>query len=74
MRKLELTPLPMPERAVSVLMSLTDKSLPAGIRQRIEKNSVQSLVFTDKTDRVNANYTITFISDNQHSQFVSYEI
>ena len=74
MRKLKLTPLPMPKRAVPVLMSLTDKSLPAEIRQRIEKYNVQSIVFRDKTDRVNANYTITFISDNQNSQFVPYEI
>ena len=74
MRKLKLTPLPMPKRAVPVLMSLTDKSLPAEIRQRTEKYDVQSIVFRDKTDRVNANYTITFISDNQNSNFVSYEI
>ena len=58
----------MPKRAVSVLMSLTDKNLAAEIRQRIENNNVQSIVFRDKTDRVNANYTITFISDNQNSQ------
>ena len=60
----------MPKRAVPVLMSLTDKSLPAEIGQRIEKNNVQSIVFRDKTDRVNAHYTITFINDNQNSQFV----
>ena len=57
-----------------VLMSLKDKSLPAEIRRRIEKNNVQLIVFREKTDRVNANYTITFINDNQNSQFVSYEI
>ena len=74
MRKLKLTPLPMPKRAVPVLMSLNDESLPAEIRQRIEKNNVQSIVFRDKTDRVNANYTITFINHNQNSQFVTYEI
>ena len=74
MRKLKLTPLPMPKRAEPVLMSLNDKSLPAEIRRRIEKNNVQSIVFREKTDRVNANYTITFINDNQNSQFVSYEI
>ena len=73
-RKLKLTPLPMPKRAVPVLMSLNYKSLPAEIRQRIEKNNVQSILFRDKTDRVNANYTITFINDNQNSQFVTYEI
>ena len=73
MRKLKLTPLPMPKRAVPVRMSLTDKNLPAEIRQRIEKNNVQSNVFRDKTDRVNANYTITFINENKTSQFVSYE-
>ena len=69
MRKLKLTPLPMPKRAVPVLRSLNDKSLPAEIRQRIEKNNVQSNVFRDKTDRVDANYTITFINDNQNSRF-----
>ena len=74
MRKLKLTPLPMSKRAEPVLMSLKDKSLPAEIRRRIEKNNVQSIVFREKTDRVNANYTITFINDNQNSQFVSYEI
>ena len=74
MRKLKLTPLPMPKRAEPVLLSLNDKSLPAEIRQRFEKNNVQSIVFREKTDRVNANYTITFINDNQNSQFVSYEI
>ena len=74
MRKLKLTPLPMPKRAEPVLMSLKHKSLPAEIRRRIEKNNVQSIVFREKTDRVNANYTITFINDNQNSQFVSYEI
>ena len=74
MRKLKLTPLPMPKRAEPVLMSLNDKSLPAEIRRRIEKNNVQSIVFREKTDRVNANYTIIFINDNQNSQFVSYEI
>ena len=74
MRKLKLTPLPMPKRAEPVLISLKDKSLPAEIRRRIEKNNVQSIVFRQKTDRVNAKYTITFINDNQNSQFVSYEI
>ena len=74
MRKLKLTPLPMPKPAEPVLMPLKDKSLPAEIRRRIEKNNVQSIVFREKTDRVNANYTITFINDNQNSQFVSYEI
>ena len=64
----------MPKRAVPVLMSLTDKNLPAEIRQRIEKNNVQSIVFRDKFDSVNANYTISFICENQNSQFVSYEI
>ena len=64
----------MPKRKVPVLMSLNNKSLPAEIRQSLEKNIVQSIVFRDKTDRVNANYTITFINDNQNSQFVAYEI
>ena len=63
----------MPKRAVPVIMSLNDKSLPAEIRQRIEKNNVQSVVFRDKTDRVIANYTITFISEYQNSQFLSYK-
>ena len=74
MRMLKLTPLPIPKPAAPVLMSLTDKSLPVEITQRIENNNVQSIAFRDKTDRVNANYTITFMSDNQNSQFVSYKI
>ena len=66
----------MPKRAEPVLMSLNVKSLPAEIRRRIEKTkkTTQSIVFREKTDRVNANYTITFINDNQNSQFVYYEI
>ena len=74
MRKLELTALIMIKRAVPVLMSLKNKSLPAEIGQRTEQNNVQSVVFRDKTQRVNAIYTITFISDNQNSQFELYEI
>ena len=73
-RKLKLTPLLMPKRAVPASKSLNDRSLPAKIRQRIEKNKVQSIVFRNKTDRVKANYTIIFISDHQNSQFVFYEI
>ena len=69
MQKLKLTPLPMPKRAVPVLISLNDKSLPANIRQRIEENNEPSIVFRDKTDKENANYKITFISDKQNSQF-----
>ena len=52
MQKLKITPLPMPELAVP---ALNDKSIPAEIRQRIEKNNVQLIVFRDKIDRVNAN-------------------
>ena len=38
MRKLKLTPLPMPNRAVPNLMSLNDKSLPAEIGHDFNKN------------------------------------
>ena len=74
MRKMKLTALPMTKRAVPVLMSLTNKSLQPEIGQRIEWNNVQSIVFRDKTDKVKANYTNTFINDDQNSQFESYEI
>ena len=73
-RKLKLTRLHMPRRAVPVLISLTNKSLPDEIRQRFEKKNVQLIVFRDKTDRANANTAIVFISDNQNTQFVFYEM
>ena len=73
-RKLKLPPLPLPKCAVPVLMSLTDKNPPAETRQKIEKSHVESTVFRDKNDRVYANYTITFIRENQNSRIVSYEI
>ena len=72
MRKLKLTLLPMPKRAVPVLISLTNKSLPIETRRQIEKKNVQPVVFRDKTDTINLNYIITFMNDNQNSQFVSY--
>ena len=59
MQRLELTPLPMPKRAVTVLMSLDDESLPKEIKQRAKENDVESIVFRDKVDSINANYTIT---------------
>ena len=55
-RRLKLTPLPMPKHAVPVQISLTDEILPAEIKKSIRDNNVESVVFRDKTDNVNANY------------------
>ena len=58
--RLKLTPLPTPKRAVPVLMSLDDEILPDDIKQLIKENNVESIVFRDKQDSMNANYTITY--------------
>ena len=57
MKRLKLTPLPTPQRAVPVLMSLNDETLPDDIKQLIKENNVESIVFRDKQDSMNANYT-----------------
>ena len=74
MRRLKLTLLPMPKRAVPILMSLDDDSLPKEIKQRVNENDVESIVFRDKVDSINANYTITFRNDDKDSEYVLYEI
>ena len=74
MQRLKLTPLPMPKRAVPVLMSLDDESLSIEIKQRVKKNDVETIVFRDKVDSINAIYTITYRNDDKDSEYVMYEI
>ena len=74
MQRLKLTTLPMPKRAVPILMSLDDESLPKEIKQRVKENDVESIVFRDKVDSINANYTITYRNDDKDSEYVLYEI
>ena len=59
-KRLKITPLPMPTRAVPILMSLDDESLPKEIKQRVKESDVESIVYRDKVDSINANYTITY--------------
>ena len=74
MKKLKLTPLPTPKRAVPVLMSLDEETLPDDIKQLIKENNVESIVFRDKQDSMNANYTITYKQGDEDSGYVSYEL
>ena len=74
MQRLKLTPLPMPKRVVPVLMSLDDESLPKEIKQRVKENDVEIIVFRDKVDSINANYTITYRNDDKDSEYLMYEI
>ena len=74
MQRLKLTRLPMPKRAVPILMSLDDESLPKEIKRRLKENDVESIVFRDKVDSINANYTITCRNDDKDSEYVLYEI
>ena len=73
MKRLKLTPLPTPKRAVPVLMSLDDETLPDDIKQLIKENNVESIVFRDKQDSMNANYTITYKQGDEDSGYISYE-
>ena len=73
MKRLKLTPLPTPKRAVPVLMSLDDETLPDDIKQLIKENNVESVVFRDKQDSMNSNYTITYKQRDEDSEYVSYE-
>ena len=73
-RRLKLTPSPMPKHAVPVQISPTDESLPEEIKESIKDSNVESVVFRDKTDYVNANYTIAYKKTDENSQFVRYEI
>ena len=59
-RRLKLIPLPMPKHAVPVQISPTDERLPAEIKESIRDSNVESVVFRDKTDNVNPNYTIAY--------------
>ena len=61
------------KRAVPVLMSLDDETLPDDIKQLIKENNVESIVFRDKQDSMNANYTITYKQGDEDSGYVSYE-
>ena len=71
--KVEFNPLPTPKRAVPALMSLDDETLPDDIRQLIKENNVESIIFRDKQDSMNANYTITYKQGDEDSGYVSYE-
>ena len=44
----------MPKHAVPVPISPTDERLPAEIKESIRDSNVESVVFRDKTDNVNA--------------------
>ena len=70
MQRLKLIPLPMPKRAVPILMSLDDESLPKEIKRRVKENDVESIVFRDKVDSINANYTINYRHDDKDSECV----
>ena len=59
MKRLKITNLTTPKRAVPVLMSLDDETLPDDLKQLIKENNVESIVFRDKQDSMNANYRIT---------------
>ena len=54
-------------------MSLDDETLPDDIKQLIKENNVESIVFRDKQDSMNAKHTITYTQGDEDSGFVSYE-
>ena len=72
MKRLKPAPLPTPKRAVPVLMSLDNETLPDDIEQ-LKENNVESIVFRDKQDSMNANYTITYKQRDENSGYVSSE-
>ena len=74
MQRVKLTPLPMPKRAVPILMSLDDESIPKEIKQRVKEYNVEFIAFRDEVDSINANYTINYKKEDKASDFVSYEI
>ena len=74
MKSLKKTLLPTPKRAVSVLMSRDNETLPDDIKQLIKENNVESIVFSDKQDSMNANYTITYKQRDKDPGYVSYEL
>ena len=63
----------MPKNSVQVQMSPRDESLPAEMKGSIRDSNVESIVFSDKTDNVNANYTIAYQKTDENSQFACYE-
>ena len=63
----------MPKLAVPVQISPTDESILAEVKESIRENNVESVVFRDKTDNVNANYTIAYQKNDENSQFVCYD-
>ena len=73
MKRLKLTLLATPKRAVPVLMSLDDETLPDDIKQLIKENNVESIVFRDKQDSMNGNSTITYKQRDEDCGYVSYE-
>ena len=52
-------------------MSLDDETLPDDIKQLITESNVKSIVFIDKQDSINANYTITYKQGDKDSGYVS---
>ena len=73
MKRLKLTPLPTPKRAVPILMPLDDETLPDEIKQLIQENKVESIVFRDKQDSMNANYTIIYKQGDNDCGYVLYD-
>ena len=50
----------MPKHAVPVQMCPTDESFPAEIKESIRGSNVESVVFRDKTNKLNANCSIAY--------------
>ena len=73
MKRLKLTLLLTSKRAVPVVMSLDYETLLDDIKQLIKENNVESIVFRDKQDSMNANYTITYKQRSEDSGYVSHE-
>ena len=70
---LKLTPLHKPKRAVPVLMCLDQETLPNEIERLIKESNVESIIFRDKKDSINANYTIIYKQRDKDSGYVSSE-
>ena len=73
-QRLKLAPLPMPKRAVSILISLDDESFLKETKQWVKEEDSESIVFRDKIDSINANYKITYRNDDKDSEYVLDEI
>ena len=73
-QRMNLTPLPMPKHAVPVQISPTEKSLPEEVKESIRDSNVESVVFRDITDYMNAKYTTAYKKTDENSQFGRYEI